>query len=178
TEIRRAEDVDGSFLDVDATISCSSGTYIRSLARDMGVALGTGGHLAALRRTRVGPYDLSSARTLDQLAEEFTQMSLERAVASAFPVRAMDQDETRRMRHGNRIAPRSAGGGRGAWRPAERRCERERACGGGAGWRGCAPHGGAPWWRSVSSTVCTVAIGPSWRPPPSTGVTCDCPRSW
>src|SRR5699024_4792971 len=80
TAIRRGEDVDGSFLDVDATISCSSGTYIRSLARDMGVALGTGGHLAALRRTRVGPYDLSAARTLDQLAEEFTQMSLERAV--------------------------------------------------------------------------------------------------
>jgi len=109
TAIRRGEDVDGSFLDVDATISCSSGTYIRSLARDMGVALGTGGHLAALRRTRVGPYDLSAARTLDQLAEEFTQMSLERAVASAFPVRTMDQDETRRIRHGNRIAPSSSG---------------------------------------------------------------------
>src|SRR5699024_3985619 len=109
TAIRRGEDVDGSFVDVDATISCSSGTYIRSLARDMGVDLGTGGHLAALRRTRVGPYDLSAARTLDQLAEEFTQVSLDRAVAAAFPVRTMDQDETRRIRHGNRIAPSSSG---------------------------------------------------------------------
>lgn len=111
TAIRRVEDAEGTFVDVDATITCSSGTYIRSLARDMGADVKTGGHLTALRRTRVGPYGLSAARTLDQLAEEFTQVPLAQAVASAFPVRTMDEDETRKIRHGNRIGPSSLGEG-------------------------------------------------------------------
>ncbi|GAA4398002.1 tRNA pseudouridine(55) synthase TruB [Tsukamurella soli] len=59
----------GAFLDVDVAVECSSGTYVRALARDLGTALGVGGHLTALRRTRVGPYDLSHAVTLDELAE-------------------------------------------------------------------------------------------------------------
>ena len=53
----------GDVIDVDAVVTCSSGTYIRALARDLGAGLGVGGHLTALRRTRVGPYDLSLART-------------------------------------------------------------------------------------------------------------------
>jgi tRNA pseudouridine55 synthase len=57
----------GAYLDVDATIRCSSGTYIRALARDLGAALGTGGHLTALRRTAVGPYTVDAAHTLDDL---------------------------------------------------------------------------------------------------------------
>jgi tRNA pseudouridine55 synthase len=61
---------DGDYLDVDATVRCSSGTYIRALARDIGSALGTGGHLTALRRTAVGPYTLAQARTLDDLADQ------------------------------------------------------------------------------------------------------------
>jgi tRNA pseudouridine55 synthase len=60
----------GDFLDVDATVRCSSGTYIRALARDLGAALGTGGHLTALRRTAVGPYTLAQARTLEDLQTE------------------------------------------------------------------------------------------------------------
>ncbi|MBR8743804.1 tRNA pseudouridine(55) synthase TruB [Nocardiopsis sp. MG754419] len=110
-DIRRVEDPAGVFVDLDAVITCSSGTYIRSLARDMGADLGVGGHLAALRRTRVGPYDLSQARTLDQLAGEFTQVPLAQAVATAFPVRTMDETETRAIRHGNRIGPSSLGDG-------------------------------------------------------------------
>src|SRR6202041_592586 len=62
-------DRDGDLTDVDATVRCSSGTYIRALARDLGGMLGTGGHLTALRRTRVGGYGLDAARTLDQLPE-------------------------------------------------------------------------------------------------------------
>ena len=58
----------GDLLDVDAEVRCSSGTYIRALARDMGDALGVGGHLITLRRSRVGPYDLSAAHRLDDLA--------------------------------------------------------------------------------------------------------------
>ncbi|MEC3894191.1 MULTISPECIES: tRNA pseudouridine(55) synthase TruB [Nocardiopsis] len=111
TDIRRESDADGVLVDVDAVITCSSGTYIRSLARDMGVDLGVGGHLTALRRTRVGPYDLSQARTLDQLAKEFTQVPLAQAVAAAFPVRTMDEAETRAIRHGNRIGESSLGEG-------------------------------------------------------------------
>jgi tRNA pseudouridine55 synthase len=61
---------DGDFLDVDATVRCSSGTYIRALARDLGAALGTGGHLTALRRTAVGPYTLARAYTLKELEDQ------------------------------------------------------------------------------------------------------------
>ena len=57
----------GDYLDLDATVRCSSGTYIRALARDLGAALGTGGHLTALRRTAVGPYTVAMAHTLNDL---------------------------------------------------------------------------------------------------------------
>jgi tRNA pseudouridine55 synthase len=68
----------GDFLDVDATVRCSSGTYIRALARDLGAALGAGGHLTALRRTVVGPYTLAQARTLEDLQGEDQTDSPER----------------------------------------------------------------------------------------------------
>lgn len=61
---RRAE---GPLLDLDVSVDCSSGTYIRALARDLGAAVGTGGHLTALRRTRVGPFTLDTARPLGDL---------------------------------------------------------------------------------------------------------------
>ncbi|PDP88214.1 tRNA pseudouridine(55) synthase TruB [Glycomyces fuscus] len=111
TDVRRTFEADGGFVDVDAAVTCSSGTYIRALARDMGADLGVGGHLTALRRTRVGPYDLSRARTLDELAEEFTQVPLAEAVAAAFPARALTEDEEIRIRHGNRIGPDGSGSG-------------------------------------------------------------------
>ncbi len=60
---------DQPFVDVRISVRCSSGTYIRAIARDLGLALGTGGHLTALRRTAVGSFDLSVARTLDELSE-------------------------------------------------------------------------------------------------------------
>ncbi|WP_345558200.1 tRNA pseudouridine(55) synthase TruB [Streptomonospora halophila] len=110
-DVRRVDGPDGAFVDVDARVTCSSGTYIRALARDLGAALGVGGHLTALRRTRVGPYDISQARTLEQLAEEFTAVPLAQAVASAFPVRVLDSDEVRRIAHGNRISPGEQGPG-------------------------------------------------------------------
>ncbi|HMD95074.1 MAG TPA: tRNA pseudouridine(55) synthase TruB [Trebonia sp.] len=61
---------DGDFLDIDARIRCSSGTYIRAIARDLGAALDTGGHLTALRRTAVGPYTLNHAYTLEELEDQ------------------------------------------------------------------------------------------------------------
>jgi tRNA pseudouridine55 synthase len=95
---------DGDFVDVDATVRCSSGTYIRALARDLGAALGTGGHLTRLRRTRVGGYRIEDARTLDQLAERFEVLPLAQAAAAAFPSRTLTADEARRLAHGGRLA--------------------------------------------------------------------------
>jgi len=99
TAVRR----DGDLLDVDATVRCSSGTYIRALARDLGAALGTGGHLTRLRRTRVGGYRIEDARTLEQLAGRFDVLPLAAAAAAAFPSRALTEDEARRLAHGGRL---------------------------------------------------------------------------
>ncbi|NUR64636.1 MAG: tRNA pseudouridine(55) synthase TruB [Streptomyces sp.] len=91
-------------LDLDVTVVCSSGTYIRALARDLGAGLGVGGHLTALRRTRVGPYDLSVARTLDELDGSFGVLPLEEAAAAAFPRWDVDPAQAQLLSHGVRIA--------------------------------------------------------------------------
>src|ERR1700722_6664357 len=101
----------GDLIDVDATVRCSSGTYIRALARDLGDKLGTGGHLTALRRTRVGGYGLDAAKTLDQLAERFEVMPLAQAAAAAFGRRDLSADEARRLAHGGRLAVGPPGAG-------------------------------------------------------------------
>src|ERR1022692_4177306 len=93
----------GHLLDIDVAVTCSSGTYIRAIARDLGVALGTGGHLTALRRTRVGPYLLSDARTLDQLAERLDFIPLADAATAAFRRRDLTEEEARLISHGVRL---------------------------------------------------------------------------
>ena len=97
---------DGDLLDVDVVVECSSGTYVRALARDLGAALGTGGHLTALRRTRVGPFDLDQARTLDELAalDDPVTLPLADAVRAAMPVRTVDDDEVRALSYGKALA--------------------------------------------------------------------------
>jgi tRNA pseudouridine55 synthase len=90
-------------------VRCSSGTYIRALARDLGVALGTGGHLTRLRRTRVGGYGIESARTLDQLAGRFELLPLAQAAAAAFPRRDLSAGEARRLATGGRLVGASTG---------------------------------------------------------------------
>ena len=103
----------GDLLDVDVDVICSSGTYIRAIARDLGAALGTGGHLTALRRTRVGPYTIDEARTLDELAEHFDYVPLAKAAAEAFPAVRLDERETWLLSHGVRLAaPWRAAAGR------------------------------------------------------------------
>jgi tRNA pseudouridine55 synthase len=79
--------------EIDLTVRCSSGTYVRAIARDLGARLGVGGHLTALRRTAVGPYDLASAHTLEELAEELTMLPIADAARAAF--RSVDLDEAR-----------------------------------------------------------------------------------
>ncbi len=98
---------DGELLDLDVQVVCSSGTYIRAIARDLGAALGTGGHLTALRRTRVGPYPVEQARTLEQLAAEFEYIPLAEAAAAAFRRRDLTEDEARAVSHGGRLATAS-----------------------------------------------------------------------
>jgi tRNA pseudouridine55 synthase len=99
-DIRR---VDTGFIDVDVEVECSSGTYIRAIARDLGAALATGGHLTALRRTAVGQMTLASASTLDQLeasAPDVVSLPLAEAARQAFPQRTASAEETRVVRHG------------------------------------------------------------------------------
>jgi tRNA pseudouridine55 synthase len=91
---------DGDVVDVPISVRCSSGTYIRALARDLGQALGVGGHLVALRRTAVGPFTLSEARTLDDLAGEFEMLPMSEVARRCFPTHTLGDAEATAVRHG------------------------------------------------------------------------------
>ena len=103
--------------DLDVTVECTTGTYVRALARDLGAALGVGGHLTALRRTRVGPFDLAASRTLEQLAEELAVVPLELAVAASFPRRELTAEEAVALSYGQKLAPSGRPGTLGAFAP-------------------------------------------------------------
>jgi tRNA pseudouridine55 synthase len=103
-DIRREQGV----VDVDVDVTCSSGTYIRAIARDLGATLGVGGHLTALRRTQVGGLSLAEAATLPELEErapDVISLSMADAARQAFPQRAADAEETRVLRHGGPLEP-------------------------------------------------------------------------
>ncbi|MGW3648272.1 tRNA pseudouridine(55) synthase TruB [Streptomyces sp. NPDC000878] len=103
-DVREAVAADGTpVLDLVVSVVCSSGTYIRALARDLGADLGVGGHLTALRRTRVGPYKLDTARTLDQLQQELTVMPIAEAATAAFPRWNVDEKRARLLTNGVRL---------------------------------------------------------------------------
>nr|WP_240918443.1 tRNA pseudouridine(55) synthase TruB [Rhodococcus sp. 14C212] len=94
------------FVDLDVEVECSSGTYIRALARDLGTALGVGAHLTALRRTRVGPFGLEHARTLAQLEESPTvSLDIDAAVRTAFPCRDVTEAEAGLLANGRWLDP-------------------------------------------------------------------------
>lgn len=119
---REAKAEDGTtVLDLDVTVVCSSGTYIRALARDLGAGLGVGGHLTALRRTRVGPYGLDAARTLERLEESLEIMPIADAAAAAFPRWDVDAHQARLLGNGVRIdMPTGERAGEGTPGPGER----------------------------------------------------------
>ena len=97
TDIRRS----GDRIDLDAVVDCSSGTYIRALARDLGADLGVGGHLTALRRTRIGPFHVGDAVTaLEPPVPLHGAADVAAAVLGPFAVTA---DEARDLRHGKRL---------------------------------------------------------------------------
>ncbi|MFE9318451.1 tRNA pseudouridine(55) synthase TruB [Streptomyces albidoflavus] len=113
-DVREDRAADGTpVLDLVVSVVCSSGTYIRALARDLGVSLGVGGHLTALRRTRVGPYGLDAARTLEQLQEELTVMPVAEAAAAAFPRWDLDERRAQLVLNGVRIDMPEEYAGRG-----------------------------------------------------------------
>jgi tRNA pseudouridine55 synthase len=90
-------------IEADVSVQCSSGTYIRAIARDLGTQLGVGGHLGALRRTAVGPFALDDARTLEQLTEELTMLPIAEAARVSFPARDLGQAQAGDVRHGRQI---------------------------------------------------------------------------
>ncbi|MER5264735.1 tRNA pseudouridine(55) synthase TruB [Actinosynnema sp. NPDC002837] len=104
--------------ELDVMVECSSGTYVRALARDLGADLGVGGHLAALRRTRVGPFDLRVAKTLEQLeSAPGLSLDLDSAVATAFPRREIAPREAVALSHGQRLAAGGLDGTYGVFGP-------------------------------------------------------------
>ncbi|MGN6338098.1 tRNA pseudouridine(55) synthase TruB [Mycobacterium sp.] len=100
-DIRPGPDV----VDLDVEVDCSSGTYIRALARDVGAALGVGGHLTALRRTRIGRFGLDQAYPLDELAERpRLSYSLDEACLLMFPRRDLSAEEAEATGNGRPLA--------------------------------------------------------------------------
>jgi tRNA pseudouridine55 synthase len=115
--VRRTDDR----VELDVVVECSSGTYVRALARDLGASLGVGGHLVALRRTTVGPFTLAAARTLDLLEEEpELSYDLDAAVGAAFPRREVDPATARAVRYGQRIPAAGMPGVYGVFDPEGR----------------------------------------------------------
>jgi len=100
----RRPDVEGpAVVDVDITVVCSSGTYVRAIARDLGDALGVGGHLTALRRTRVGTFGLDLSRTLEDLEADPAVLPMAVAVDSAFARADVDAATAAKVLTGARI---------------------------------------------------------------------------
>ena len=98
-------------IDVDVEVDCSSGTYIRALARDLGAVLAVGAHLTALRRTRVGGFGLDQARTLDDLAQRpGLSLTLDDACLLLFPHRQLTDQEADAVANGRALSPAAIDG--------------------------------------------------------------------
>jgi tRNA pseudouridine55 synthase len=118
-EAGNAEAADGAvcLIDVDVRVVCSSGTYIRALARDLGEGLGVGGHLTALRRTRVGPYTLAEAEPLADLTalseagQPVPVLPIAEAAGAAFPRYDADEEQAKAIAHGGFLPARGLGPG-------------------------------------------------------------------
>lgn len=101
-EVLGSRRVDG-FLDLDVRVECSSGTYIRALARDLGADLGVGGHLTALRRTRIGRFSVAGASVLDDLDVGAALIGAADAAELALPVMHVTAQQAVDLGHGKRI---------------------------------------------------------------------------
>ncbi|WP_307786014.1 tRNA pseudouridine(55) synthase TruB [Rathayibacter sp. SD072] len=102
-DVLARREVDG-FLDLDVRVTCSSGTYIRALARDLGAVLGVGGHLTALRRTAVGPFGVAAAGEIDELDVPTALLTPTSVAAELFPLLRLDAQSSADLANGKRIA--------------------------------------------------------------------------
>ena len=95
--------------ELDVVLRCSSGTYVRAIARDLGAALGVGGHLTALRRTAVGSFDLPVAHTLEELGERFVLLPIADAARGSFTSLDLDETMAQDVRYGRKLELELAG---------------------------------------------------------------------
>ncbi|MGY1812202.1 tRNA pseudouridine(55) synthase TruB [Blastococcus sp. SYSU D00820] len=109
-EVHRVVRPEPDVVDVDVTVTCTAGTYIRAIARDAGAALGVGGHLTALRRTASGPFAVTSAAPVEDAAGALAGagagagvLGLTAAATAVFPERRLTDDEARALGHGQRV---------------------------------------------------------------------------
>jgi tRNA pseudouridine55 synthase len=93
------------FIDLTVRVDCSSGTYIRALARDLGEGLGVGGHITSLRRTRVGSFDVEAANQITEL-DNLRLTPLAEAAGDLFPIISLDGQDVTDLIHGKRIKPK------------------------------------------------------------------------
>ena len=98
------------FIDLEVKVDCSSGTYIRALARDLGQALGVGGHITALRRTRVGSFNVADANQITDL-ENLTLTPLAKAASDLFPTMDLSDQQVTDLVHGKRLVHSDSGPG-------------------------------------------------------------------
>ncbi|MCZ2859917.1 tRNA pseudouridine(55) synthase TruB [Blastococcus sp. VKM Ac-2987] len=115
-EVHRTSRPAPDLLDVDVTVDCTAGTYIRAIARDVGAALGVGGHLTALRRTVSGPFTVAEARVVEDAAASLVAaggpgfLGLTEAALLVFPARELTAEEARALGYGQRIPATGAAG--------------------------------------------------------------------
>jgi tRNA pseudouridine55 synthase len=94
---------DESSIDIDISVECSAGTYIRSIARDLGSALAVGGHLTSLRRVRVDPFSITDANSINQLKEAPALLAIDDAISRIFSRRTLSPEEVASVAHGRAI---------------------------------------------------------------------------
>jgi tRNA pseudouridine55 synthase len=116
-DVHRIDRPGPDLVDVDVTVSCSTGTYVRAIARDVGAALGVGGHLTALRRTSSGPFDTGRARPVEDAAGALATagrgegvVGLAEAARAVFPVRELTAEEAVALGYGQRVPATGAPG--------------------------------------------------------------------
>jgi tRNA pseudouridine55 synthase len=115
-DVLRISRPEPDLIDVDVTVTCTAGTYIRAIARDAGAALGVGGHLTALRRTASGPFAVERAAPVEEAGAALAAgggegfLPLAEAAAAVFPTRAVTVEQTRALAYGQRIPATGAPG--------------------------------------------------------------------
>lgn len=114
----RPDELPGPWWEADIDVHCSSGTFIRAIARDAGIVLGIGGHVTALRRLSAGPFEIAEARTLEDLQRSpGLTLTLDAAMARCFPVRTVTDAEAELLAAGRWLDPAGATGVRAAIAP-------------------------------------------------------------